>query len=97
MRVLGELVCCPICSGTWVGAVLLLMYSLTPPFGTALIYALAAAGIAEILEWVSEYYSWRGRAAREEAGTQWIYKNQPETMYYLEEKARPGVHQHDKV
>ena len=86
-KVVGELLCCPICAGTWVGMMLLLIYSLYPPFGTALIYALAAAGLGEVLEWVSEYFSWRGRAAREEAGTQWLYKNQPEVLSDREERS----------
>lgn len=72
---IGELLCCPICSGTWVGVVLMLAYAFVPALGTALIYGLAAAGIAEILDWLSEFLFWKGRAAREEAGTQWLRKN----------------------
>lgn len=83
---LAELVCCPICSGTWVGVGLLVIYALYAPVGTALIYALAAAGIAEIFDWLSDFLSWNGRAARERAGTDWLYKNRPETLRELDRR-----------
>lgn len=83
---LGELVCCPICSGTWVGVGLLLIYSLWAPVGTAIIYALAAAGIAEVLDWLSDFLFWNGRYAREAAGSQWLYKNRPEVLRDLDER-----------
>jgi prepilin signal peptidase PulO-like enzyme (type II secretory pathway) len=72
---IGELLCCPICSGTWVGVSLLLAYAFLPPLGEALMYALAAAGVAEVLDWLSDFFSWKARAAREDAGTQWLRKN----------------------
>lgn len=87
---LGELVCCPICSGTWVGVALLLIYALLPEVGTALIYALAAAGVAEVLDWLSDFLSWNGRSAREQAGTQWLLKNKPEQLGELEERKQHG-------
>lgn len=87
---LAELVCCPICSGTWVGVMLLVIYALYAPVGTALMYALAAAGIAEIFDWMSDFFSWNGRAARERAGTDWLYKNRPETLSDLDQRRRGG-------
>jgi hypothetical protein len=87
---LGELLCCPICSGTWVGVGLLIIYALWAPVGAAVIYALAAAGIAEVLDWMSEFLFWKGRAAREEAGDQWLYKNRPEVLRDLDERRGGG-------
>jgi hypothetical protein len=84
---LGELVCCPVCSGTWVGVSLLVIYSLSAAYGSALIYALAAAGIGEVVEWISEFLFWKARAAREEAGTHWLYKNKPEILRELDKRA----------
>jgi hypothetical protein len=86
-----ELVCCPVCSGTWVGVALLVIYSLSAPYGTALIYALAAAGVGELMEWLSEFLFWKGRAAREEAGTAWLYKNRPEALGELDQRSE-GTH-----
>ena len=40
-----------------------------------MIVVLAAAGVAEILHWTSEFLSWGGRASREQAGTEWLRKN----------------------
>lgn len=90
-RVISELLCCPICAGTWVGMALLLIYSAWPAFALVLIYALAAAGAAEVLEWVSEYASWRGRAAREEAGTQWLRKNRSGEVLLEEEHSQKEI------
>lgn len=85
-RVVGEWACCPICTGTWVGLALLTLEAILPPFGTVLIYALAAAGLAEFLHNLTEVSSWRARLAREEAGTHWLYKNRPETLRELDER-----------
>jgi hypothetical protein len=86
-RILGELVCCPVCSGTWVAITLLLLYSLEAKVGAALIYALAAAGLGELFEWLSEMMFWKGRSAREDSGTQWMYKNKPEILHGLDDRA----------
>lgn len=86
-RILGELICCPVCSGTWVGLALLVIYAFDARVGTALIYALAAAGIGELFEWTAESLFWKGRYAREQSGTQWIYKNRPEEIRDLDERS----------
>jgi hypothetical protein len=83
----SELVCCPVCAGTWMGVGLLVIYALSVVYGTALIYALAAAGMAEMFEWLSEMLFWKARAAREEAGTQWLYKNKPEVIKDLNQRS----------
>lgn len=74
-RILGELVCCPICSSTWAAILLLALYAIVPAFGAVFLYALAAAGVAEVLTWVSEYFEWGGRASREISGSFWLEKN----------------------
>ena len=68
MQALGELVTCPICSGTWFAMGLLVINSLSPEMGKGLIVVLAAAGVAELLHWASEYLSWSGRNARVQSG-----------------------------
>ena len=72
---IGELLCCPICTGTWVATILYGLYTFVPNLGTTLIYILAAAGIAEQLHWWAEKNEWQGRASREDAGTAWLAKN----------------------
>lgn len=68
--ILGELVSCPICAGTWAAMILLSLYLWVPQVGQVLIYALAAAGLAELTNWASEAGQWVGRWGRVSAGTQ---------------------------
>ena len=75
IQALGELITCPICAGTWVAMMLMVIHSISPEMGRGLIVILAAAGVAEILHWLSEFLSWGGRASREQAGTEWLDKN----------------------
>jgi hypothetical protein len=51
------------------------MYAVAPVWGLVFIVVMAAAGIAEYLHWKSEAGEWRGRAAREIAGTHNIKKS----------------------
>lgn len=74
-RVLGELLCCPTCAGTWVGLMLAGLLVVAYPLGLLLAFVLAASGISEILHWWSERNEWQGRAAREEAGSSWLWKH----------------------
>ena len=74
-QAIGELITCPICAGTWVALGLMVIHSVSPETGRGLIVILAAAGVAELLHWASEFLSWGGRASREQAGTEWIRKN----------------------
>ena len=74
LHALGELVCCPICAGTWFGMALLVARAINPDLGNGLIVILAAAGIAEVLHWASEFLEWGGRHSREQAGTEWLEK-----------------------
>ena len=67
---LCQLVTCPICSGTWVGMALLVANAFVPDRGRGLIVVLAAAGVAEFLHWGSEFLSWNGQNAREQAGSE---------------------------
>lgn len=78
--ILAELVCCPICSATWVAMTLIAIYSIHETFGLALIYGLGAAGVAEILTWMSEHYEWSGRESREASGSYWLEKNTTQSI-----------------
>lgn len=74
---IGELICCPICSGTHVASLLLCLYAIAPNAGHALVYVLGIAGTHTTIHWWTEAQEWKGRAAREQAGTQWLTKNTP--------------------
>jgi hypothetical protein len=90
-RVLGELLSCPLCAGTWVALVLSGCIVLVYPFGMALAFVLAAAGAAEILHWWAGRDEWQGRAAREQAGSAWLSKNAGRT--HSDESSKEGFPQ----
>lgn len=73
--VVGELLACPICSGTWAALMLVNVFLYAPAVGWVLLAVLGLAGISELIHWQAECAEWQGRAAREEAGTAWIKKN----------------------
>lgn len=61
---MGELLSCPICSGTWAALVLVALYALVHPVGVMAIVVLGGAGAAEFLYFAKEQHSWQGRLAR---------------------------------
>lgn len=85
VEALGNLLCCPICTATWVSALLLDLYQFVPVLvlGLSLIFALA--GGAELLGATTEFLEWRGQAAREDAGALARERNRAEVRKILEE------------
>jgi len=65
--VIGSLLACPICTGTWSALLLVIAWSLLP-FGQMLVWVLAIASISEILHWFIDLGEWSGRAARVYSG-----------------------------
>jgi hypothetical protein len=78
--VFGELLACPVCSGTWAALVLVNLFLYAPAVGWVLLVVLGLAGMSEALHWQAERAEWQGRAAREDAGTQWLQKNQAQPV-----------------
>ena len=68
-RVLGELVSCPVCVGTWVAAGLVYGLHLAPRPTRVYLAVMGTTGAAELLNCSAEALSWLGRAARKEAGS----------------------------
>jgi hypothetical protein len=73
-RALGQLFSCPICTGTWVAAVL--VYGLyTFPGPTRVFLAIMAViGAAELLNALEETFCWSGQLARTVTGKQQLQK-----------------------
>ena len=67
-RSLGELVTCPICSGTWIAAILVYALHLWPGLTRMLLAIFSTIGSAELLDALAESLSWSGQAARKTAG-----------------------------
>lgn len=66
--VLGELLSCPICAGTWAALALYIGLAVAPRLTTAIIDVLTATGVAEVLDETIEELTWRARQARTRAG-----------------------------
>jgi hypothetical protein len=66
--VLGELLSCPLCSGTWAALALVFMLVVFPTVGNLLLHILAAAGACEVLHRLVEHLEWSGRQARVVSG-----------------------------
>lgn len=64
-RALGELLACPICSGTWIASGLVYGLMIMPGPTRVLMTILAATGIAEWLNASTEALKWTGQVARE--------------------------------
>ena len=63
-RVLGELVSCPICVGTWVAAGLVYGLHLLPRPTRVLLAIMSTTGVAELCYSITESLDWNARAAR---------------------------------
>jgi hypothetical protein len=52
--------------------------------------------MAEFIHWFAEMLEWRGREARENAGTQWLIKNNPASHQRVEPvKGQAFEYNHD--
>jgi hypothetical protein len=67
-RVIGGLLACPICTGTWAALFLVAVYTFFPQVGRVLISVLGIAGASELLHWLAETLEWTGRRNRVQAG-----------------------------
>jgi hypothetical protein len=66
-RVIGELVSCPICAGTWVSGAFVYGLYLSPNVTRGFMTIMAGIGLAEILNALIEALQWTGEAQRERA------------------------------
>ena len=67
-RAFGELISCPICSGTWVAAALVYALQLAPNPTRIFMAIMGAIGMGEILNALTEALSWGGESSRKQAG-----------------------------
>jgi hypothetical protein len=67
-HVIGELMSCPICAGTWVSAGLVYGLHLLPVPTRLLLAIMSTTGVAELLYSTTEALDWTARAARRQCG-----------------------------
>lgn len=65
---IGQLICCPICAGTWVAALLTYTLILFPGPARVFLTLIAAVAVAELLGAITEAASWGGQYARTLSG-----------------------------
>lgn len=89
-QAIGQLISCPICVGTWVAAIFVVMM-LAAPNGTRIfLYTIAAVGLAEILNSLTETLCWTGRSGRSMSGLA-IQKR----MNLMKDGSQDGSHSHN--
>jgi hypothetical protein len=67
-RSLGEMISCPICSGTWIAAGLVYGLQILPNPTRLFLWMSSTIGAAELFNALTEALSWFGQASRKEAG-----------------------------
>lgn len=96
---IGQLICCPICAGTWVAALLTYALYLFPGPARVFLTMTAVIGIAELLGATTEALSWGGQYARTKSGEINLEhrsraKSYPERMDYPERVERIEQKEH---
>lgn len=69
-QALGQLISCPICSGTWVAALLVYAFTLWPEPVRVFLTMMAVIGLAELMNAAGEALSWTAQHKRVLSGAQ---------------------------
>lgn len=75
-RTLGSLLSCPVCTGTWMSAMLVYGLRYLPTRTRVFVWIMAATGAAELLNGMVEAFKWTGSAARAATGSVETYHQQ---------------------
>lgn len=73
-QALGDLICCPICVGTWAAAFLVYGLRLAPRPTRMMLAIMSSVGLAEFVNAATEYLQWTGQIARERSGSERLAK-----------------------
>ncbi len=90
-RALGELICCPICAGTWVAGALMVGLVVMKDFTLLAVNIFSIVGLAEIFNAATEFLQWLGQWGRESAGTQGMSKRAARSSAALPDDGRVSV------
>ena len=66
---IGQLICCPVCAGTWVAALLTYLLYIFPGPTRVFLVMTGVIGAAELLNAAAEAWSWTGQQARTISGS----------------------------
>ena len=67
-RAIGELLSCPVCSGTWAAAAMVYALQIAPNPARIFMAIMGAIGVGEILNALAESLSWGGESSRKQVG-----------------------------
>jgi hypothetical protein len=67
-QAIGELLSCPICSGTWIAAGLVYALALAPRPTRVFLAIMSSMGVGELLNAATEALSWLSQETRDQAG-----------------------------
>ena len=79
-QVIGQLLCCPVCTSTWAAAAMVYALYLAPGPARVFITILGIVGIGEILNAAGELFSWGGQYARNASGSINLARKQREQI-----------------
>jgi hypothetical protein len=94
-QAIGELICCPICSGTWIAALLVYGLYLWPDPMRVFLTMTAAIGGAEILNSAGEALSWTGQHQRTLSGAQMSARKK--NIVRIEQPCEDNLPERDEV
>ncbi len=69
-QAIGDLLCCPVCVGTWIAAGLVYALNLVPKQTRIFLNITSSIGLAELLDAATEALEWTGQNQREQAGAE---------------------------
>ncbi len=85
-HVIGCLLVCPVCVGTWIAAMLVAGLNIAPWLTQPFVVIFAVVGIAEFLNGLHEHHEWSGQHHRELAGASRRHKEKHPTYRYSDEE-----------
>ncbi|MBN1220260.1 MAG: DUF1360 domain-containing protein [Anaerolineae bacterium] len=68
-RVIGELISCPVCAGTWAAAVMVYALQVIPRPTRIFMAIMGATGVAETLNALTEALNWGSESSRKKVGS----------------------------
>ncbi len=91
-QAIGELICCPICSGTWIAAGLVYGLTVAPGPTRVILAIMSSIGAAEVANAGLEALQWTGQAARVRAGSPKLTSVAALYRESVRESARDSAH-----
>jgi hypothetical protein len=70
----AELICCPVCAGTWGATIILTLFKFFPSWGETIMITLSTAALAWLITFVTQFVEWKTHEAREHTGLMNVFQ-----------------------